>query len=205
MTVRLPPPFKLDPAARQRRGAGSARRWLLLLALLLGAAAGGWWWWRGRDAERRSHAYDRIIAEAARRNRLDPALVKAVVKQESDFRATAVGRIGEIGLMQITPGAIRDWERATGRSVHFRGQAFDPRLNIEIGAWYLGQAMRQWEQHPDQTILALAQYNAGVSRAREWSQGPAAEPLGRIRFRPTRHYIEQILEYQADYEQPPLP
>ena len=200
MPVLLPPPIKRNrPSAAARSGGGAFRR-LLLLALLAGACALVWW---QVGEEWRSRAYDRIIREAAQRHHAPPALVKAVIRKESKFRSWAVGRAGEIGLMQIMPGAVKDWERLTRHQGTTRAQLFDPRLNIEIGTWYLARARIRWQDNPDREVLALAQYNAGIVNAFKWSQLPPPEsgnPLDRIRFPSTRAYIKQILDYQKGYE-----
>ena len=200
--LRTPPMFQHFPPSRSqehRRHAGTGRFMLLLLAV----AGLGWWGWYRWDGDRRSHAYDAIIAEAARRQQISPYLVKAVIRQESNFQRAARGRSGEIGLMQIMPGAIQDWEHATGRNCQSLGMVFDPRLNIEIGTWYLSRAMNQWHDRPDQVILALAQYNAGPGKVQKWVQSQEAvgeNPLDRIRIASTRTYIKNILRYRENYE-----
>ncbi len=147
-------------------------------------------------------AFDEIIADAARRHAVSPHLVKAVIKQESGFRPWQVGRAGEIGLMQLMPGAVQDWERHTGQACRHRGLLFDPRLNIEIGTWYLGRALKRWHDTEDLEILALAQYNAGPSRAIEWNASETAEKgVDRVRFPSTREYITSVLDYYEKYRQ----
>ncbi len=199
MAVTLPPPVKRNRVQPPSSGGVRVGRLLLLLALLAGACYVVWW---QMDEDRRSHAYDRIIAEAAKRHRLPPNLVKAVIRRESKFKTWVVGRAGEVGLMQITPGVVRDWERATGRRCS-DPQLFDPRLNIEIGSWCLARARERWRTNPDREILALAQYNAGGKHATEWSQLPAppsGDPLDRVRFPETRAYIKAVLDYQKQYD-----
>jgi len=167
--------------------------------LLLGALLYGGWLWR--EEYRRSHAYDTLIREAARRYGLPPCLVKGLIRQESRFRADTTGHSGEIGLMQIMPGAIQDWERTTGRRCQSRGAAYDPRLNLEIGCWYLALAMRRWDGRADRWEMALAQYNAGPANAARWGRDDAARSLyERVRFPSTRRYIKNVLEYARNYE-----
>ncbi len=103
--------------------------------------------------------------------------------------------------MQLMGPAVTDWERATGRRCLHPGLLFSPRLNIEIGTWYLARGLRRWEGYRGQTELALAEYNAGPSRARRWApEDPNEEFLPRVRFPGTKSYIVKILKYQAEYE-----
>ncbi len=199
MPVLLPPPIKRNSPYASPRSGGGAFRLLFLLALLAGAC---WLVWWQVDVDRRSHAYDRIILEAAQRHHVPPALVKAVIRTESKFKSWVVGKAGEIGLMQIMPGVVKDWERLTRRQGTTNAQLFDPRLNIEIGTWYLARARSRWQANPDSDVLALAQYNAGIVNAFKWSQLPppdSGNPLDRIRFASTRAYIKQILDYRNGY------
>lgn len=182
---------------------------ILLAAIIVGGLLLYWIWprlierypflrLRLRHDESR---YDEIIWGAAGRHNISPFLVKALIKQESDFTAHAVGKAGERGLMQITPGAVADWERVTGGSCPHPGLLFNPALNIEVGTWYLGRALRRWRKYRNADVLALAEYNAGPSRAKNWApKNPEDDALARIRFPGTHRYIRNILEYKKEYE-----
>ena len=142
-----------------------------------------------------------MIAEASRRNGVSPFLIKAVILQESGFRPLARGTAGEIGLMQLTPAAVTDWERGTGFHLPHRGQIFDARLNIEIGTWYLARGITQWQGTADPIVPALAQYNAGRRNALKWHGGALTGPqLERVRFSSTHTYIKSILNFCHSFE-----
>lgn len=184
------------------------RRWLrqwLVTALLLAALYGVlcWVWWRGPlrrvQAQRQ---LEPLVQQMAQRHGVEPALIKAVIRTESDFRAGIRGAAGEIGLMQITTGAATDWERATGRRYGRPGALFDPALNLEVGVWYLGQALRRWQKHPERDILALAQYNAGPSRATAWASEAPGKVADYIPISSTRRYIDKVLSYRQAYAEP---
>jgi len=156
---------------------------------------------RDRREAKREKAFDGIIAEASIRHHVSPFLVKAVIRKESSFNPQARGAAGEIGLMQITDGAIKEWEKHTGRRAPAAGMFFDPRLNIEVGTWYLGRGLQRWRGYRDCEVLALAQYNAGPTHARRWApDDPREKALDRIRFPMTRDYIGKVLEYRLIYE-----
>ena len=92
---------------------------------------------------------------------LNPRFVQAVIWRESRFNASARGKFGEIGLMQLRMSTVRDWAKAHHRSAPSAETVFDPDVNLHIGIWRLDQALRHWEGYPDQVQLALFEYNAG--------------------------------------------
>lgn len=192
----------LSPLAPDQRRSGAGRHRLarfLYLLVLLGILAGAlhYWW----DRDRQSHRFDRVISEAAARHGISPSLVKAVIRQESDFRPWVTGKVGEIGLMQITTPTVQDWERVTGQRCPTRGMLYEPRLNIEIGTWCLARAWTQWANRPQQTELALAQYNAGRVHALRWAKAAGeSEVLESISFPSTKRYIRSVMKYRQKYE-----
>lgn len=97
--------------------------------------------------------YDEIIARHAARHGVSPALAHAVIRIESNYRANARGRAGEVGLMQIKP--------ATARMMGYSGAAsglYDPETNIRYGMKYLAGAQQLGGGDLCGTIL---RYNAG--------------------------------------------
>ncbi len=177
--------------------------WVSGGALLLGLAAAllavAVRHWRERV---RTHAYDSLIRDASLRHGIAPGLVKAVIWKESRFRPYTVGRAKEVGLMQITSGAVTDWHEWAGGALPSRSQCFDPGLNIEIGSWYLARAMRTWQHYRSADILALAEYNAGGSRARRWAPtNPQVElEVTAVSLSSTRDYIRQVRHKWHEFE-----
>jgi len=100
---------------------------------------------------------DPLIRASAARYQLNPALIKAMIQQESGFKACAVSDRGAIGLMQIMP--------ETAELLKTR-DPFDPEQNIEAGANYLKQMLARFK---GDLRLALAAYNAGPEKV----DGPA--------------------------------
>ena len=196
-----------------------AIRWLiliLLIGLLAAAAVGGWWWLRTPDPmytvyetvfHERFHRYDRLIEEAARRHEVDPMIVKAVAWRESRFRPEKVGGEGERGLMQITDAAAREWAKSEKVASFVPTDLFDPKTNIEAGAWLLARALRRYEGKDDPLPFALAEYNAGRSRVVRWTgertdgHGDSGQPTpgvssqelqAKIDIADTRTYIRTV-------------
>jgi len=130
---------------------------------------------------------------------LNPRFVQAVIWKESRFVATARGKHGEIGLMQLKMDTIRDWAKAHKRSVPSAASVYDPELNLHIGIWRLDQALRHWEGYPEQVQLALFEYNAGrksILRRLAHCGGDIHLLLQTYR---SGSYAAQILDKYAEY------
>ena len=130
------------------------------------------------DSENRPHYSKQDIRRAitfyAKRYRLDPALLRAVIKAESDFRQHVISKKGAIGLMQLTPDTA-----ATLRVAN----VYDSVENIRGGARQLRHLLNLYQ---GDLPLALAAYNAGVQRVKE----------GRVpKIRETRLYVRKVLRY----------
>ncbi|MCI6287209.1 MAG: lytic transglycosylase domain-containing protein [Lentisphaeria bacterium] len=185
--------------SRGTRRSGRKTHFPLLLLIFVFAAAASFFLWRtgefAYDYFTRSSRYDGIIRKAAIRNRIDPALVKAVIWRESRFDRSARGLKGEIGLMQIMPDfAAVDWAKAHRCKVPARGALYDPELNIDIGSWYLARALRRYSRYKDAAALALCEYNAGARRTADWKPADVQTPvLDRITIPSTRSYVNDIL------------
>ena len=154
----------------------------------------------------RFQQYDGLINAVAREHELDPMLIKAVIWRESRFDPQKVGMAGERGLMQVTEKAAREWATESRTDNFDPDQLFDPRINLEAGCWYLQRAIKHWNGETDPIPFALAEYNAGASRAQRWSGGsssvdvPADEFLRRIDFPMTRKYVDTITERYRFYK-----
>ncbi len=146
-------------------GCLNSRKTLLLLALslavVLTAIGSGYVYWRVTR-------FDSLILLTARQYRVDASLVKAIVHEESWFDPNSRGENGEIGLMQISPGAAREYVNYRRDKTGFPPDLFNPRMNLQVGCWYLRQSIDLFKEFPDPIPLAIARYNAGESRVRQW-------------------------------------
>ena len=181
-----------------------------VLLLVLGA-----WLFAGHDENyalqkmlfrARYERYDGWIVQAAQRYGVSPSLVKAVIWRESKFHPEMRGAHGETGLMQITEGAARDWARAEKIETFVPTDLLDPKTNIEVGTWYLANALKRWSGKDDPVPFALAEYNAGRTRVIRWEKnsgrggGFGAEDLHDIMdFPATRSYIRSIVDRYLDF------
>jgi soluble lytic murein transglycosylase len=127
--------------------------------------------------------YGGIVRAHAARNRLDAALVAAVIYQESRFRPHARSKVGAMGLMQIQPATAETIARQTGGTAFRVSDLYDPEVNISYGSWYLRQLI---DKYGDER-LALAAYNAGETTVDRWlreGKGIAAADV--------RGYVESV-------------
>lgn len=173
------------------------------LVLIFAAAGYSLYYYREdvRDLFLDDARYDALIVQAARKYGIDSRLVKAVIYRESRFEPSVRGRAGEIGLMQIMPEtAVKDWARVQNVELPTVGMLYSPQLNIEVGTWYLAKAMAQWRNYKCNVELALCQYNAGESRARNWKPDSYdGEVIDRIKIKSTRSYVEAIMKKYRQY------
>ena len=179
----------------------SLRRWLLLPLWLSMAAAAGWYCYNYRFFAVDDRSFDKEIAAAAAKYDLDPDLVRAVVYEESRFNPREVDNAGEIGLMQIMPKlAAADWAKANKQPLPTRDELFDPELNLEIGCWYLSDSLKRFKDYKYSTELALARYNAGLSKANSWvPKDKNAPAINNITFPGTKKYVTNIMARYQQY------
>jgi soluble lytic murein transglycosylase len=146
-------------------------------------------------------AYWKLIERQARLNNLDPYLVMGLVRQESAFDARALSVANARGLMQVLPEtAARSNRPSRARSAAQR--LYDPTYNVQVGCAYLAALMKDFEGRRD---LALAAYNAGDSRVKEWVRKYTFRDPGMflesIPIPATRTYVELVLRDAEIYRQ----
>ena len=152
------------------------RKLVLVLALAATAAVGLLVWFSPDPVYAaqeifsfgRYSKHDAVISEMAKKHRVDPALVKAMIWRESGFHPDKLGSKGERGLMQVSEAAALDWARVAKIETFVPTDLFEPRTNVDVGAWYLSRALEKWKEKDDPIPFALAEYNAGASRVDRW-------------------------------------
>ena len=155
----------------------------------------GWW-------VRLNHplSYRSEIVGYAHIYHLDPALVAAVIYDESRFRADTRSSAGAIGLMQLLPSTARGIaEHTGGKRFRIPQDLYVPDLNIRYGCWYLHHLEQKYAGRPGVVDLALAAFNAGQSNVDAWIAATAAEKPVRLRFTATRDYVSDVRAAQRLY------
>jgi soluble lytic murein transglycosylase len=149
-----------------------------------------------RDARAYRLAYpvvDQVeLARLARARSIDPALVAAIIRQESSFNPHAVSVAGARGLMQVMPAVGQQIARSLGYPLWDPGLLFDPDANLELGVAHLASSIHQYDDLP----RVLAAYNAGGSRVQRWEKKPGTDDpeifTERISFTETRDYVRIV-------------
>jgi len=134
--------------------------------------------------------YTEIIRGHARNYDLEPALIAAVIYQESRFRPDARSSSGAIGLMQLLPETAKGIALRTGGNRFEVDDLYEPELNIRYGSWYLRHLLDKYRDERN----ALAAYNAGQANVDTWRR----EGRG-IVFEETRDYIRHVTELKRVY------
>jgi len=134
--------------------------------------------------------YETIVRTHARNYDLQPALLAAVIYQESKFRTDARSSSGAIGLMQLLPDTARGIALRTGGTRFQVDDLYDPDINVRYGCWYLRHLLRKYGDEK----TALAAYNAGQRNVDTWLRNGDG-----IRFGETRHYVKRVEELKEIY------
>jgi soluble lytic murein transglycosylase-like protein len=124
-------------------------------------------------------AYDRLIAHSAARQKVNKALVKAIIHAESGFNPYATSDKGACGLMQLMPGTAEKYGVSN---------LYDPEQNIRAGVRHLKYLLRRFRNN---TRLAVAAYNAGEKAVRRYRGIPP--------YTETRRYVTRVLRYKRRY------
>ncbi len=131
---------------------------------------------------------------------VDPLLLAAVMKAESGFNSKAVSVRGARGLMQIMPDTGQWIARQLGEHTFHPDQLFEPETSIKLGAWYISDLKKEFNNDP---VLVLAAYNGGRGNVREWlsnmSLSGGNSNIDQIPFTETRHYVRKVLLYYRIY------
>lgn len=143
--------------------------------------------------------YTSLIRSVSEEAGVDPYLVTALIKAESNFKYDAVSQKGAKGLMQLTDETAFFCAEKIGIEIK-EGDVYNPEVNIKLGVCYLKRTLDLFNSD---TRLAVAAYNAGEGRVREWladvRYSEDGKTLTTVPYEETKNHIEKIEFYQKMY------
>ena len=145
--------------------------------------------------------WEESLRSRSERHGLDPYLVAALIRQESEYDPRARSRAGALGLMQIMPRTGRGLFRRLGIPGFSSRKLINPDVSLRLGTFHLKESLAKFDGEVEK---ALAGYNAGDRRVPQWMQlGPfeeVAEFVETIPFTETRGYVQSVLRNREMYK-----
>jgi soluble lytic murein transglycosylase len=145
--------------------------------------------------------HDDIIRQQAADKDLDPALIAAVIYEESRFR-DQTSHAGARGLMQITPDTASFIARHSGGDLFEQSDLATPQINIAYGSYFLRYLLDHYDGNEGATLAA---YNAGIGNVDKWVAEAGGidsfEVESHVPFPETRAYVENALGTKGDYHE----
>ena len=149
--------------------------------------------------------YAELVNQYAEENDLDPLLVFAIIKAESNFDEDVISNSGAVGLMQLMESTAQEMADDLAIEIPTKESLFDPELNIQIGTYYFAYLLGIYEGN---IYLALTAYNAGIGNVNTWiEEGTIREDgsdIENIPYKETNNYVRKIVRdyriYQDLYE-----
>lgn len=152
-----------------------------------------------------------LLQKEAKNRNVDLFLLQSLIRQESAYYPKAVSRSNALGLMQLIPSTAQEAAEMTGRkNLKVPDDLFDPKLNIELGTFYLSRMIERFNGH---VPLALAAYNAGPTRLKRWMDArssletwsPDSNPeneiwIDELPWSETNFYVKSILKNYIVYK-----
>lgn len=193
-------------AKRRRRKAGRRLKPIIYAALALLIALCGlglWKLWNSDAVQMRfvyMWPYQQEILEYSDKNNIDPFLVAAIIKNESNFEHKAVSGVGAVGLMQIMPDTGRWIAEQMGLENYTDKDLYKTRTNIRMGCWYIGELEHEFQRN---MALVMIAYNAGRGQTKEWMEQNGWDynfnSVEAIPYPDTREYVDKVLRDRDKY------
>lgn len=148
--------------------------------------------------------YEETIREKAAIHELDPMLVAAIIRVETNFRPGAESRKGALGMMQLMPDTA-EWimeQMKIREQWSMEELKYEAEPNITLGTWYLRSLLNQFDNN---LPIAVAAYNAGPGNVSQWLRnevwdGQLETAKQQIPFEETRLYVQRVFHYYEKYK-----
>lgn len=144
--------------------------------------------------------FEDTVRRNAKKRGLDPHLLMALIHQESGFDPNARSPVGASGLMQLMPATGRE----LGGKLHgffTENRLLDPDVNVELGTYYIKKLVDMFNGNYE---LAIAGYNGGPYRIKQWRQKSGRQPLDEfiegLALSETRNYVKRVTILRSSYE-----
>lgn len=189
--------------ARRRKQSRRGKRLIAVIIAFCLLCFGGWKIWNSDAVQMRfvyMWDYQQDIITYSQKNNIDPFLVAAIIKNESNFKHKAVSGVGAVGLMQIMPETGRWIAEQMGLENYKDSDLYLTKTNIRMGCWYVGELDHEFKQN--MTLVMIA-YNAGRGQTREWMQENGwtydFNDVQAIPYADTREYVAKVLHDRDKY------
>lgn len=145
--------------------------------------------------------YEEDILNSAKQYNVSPFLVMAVIRVETKFDPTKISHANAQGIMQITPATVDTVIQQAPFSPAVRDQIGDPKINIQLGTWYLAELIKRFDGNE---VMAVAAYNAGPENVKKWIREKTWDGTLKnaksIPFSETQKYVQKVMGYYGKYK-----
>ena len=141
-----------------------------------------------------SKKYVEFVNQESLCNGVNPNLIFAIIKQESNFNEKAVSKVGAVGLMQLMPQTA-EWVAQQNGLQYIYSKLFEPSFNIKIGTMYFKYLLNKFND----IKFALCAYNAGEGVLEKWLQNKDFS-LDKIPYKETKNFVKSVMFYYEKYE-----
>ncbi len=146
--------------------------------------------------------YSEYVYKYAEEYEVDPLLIFAIIKAESNFNPNVVSKSQAIGLMQLMDTTAGEIAEKLEIPYAKKESLYNPELNIKLGAKYFSNLMKEYN---NKELLALTAYNAGIGNVKKWVEQGIIQQDGsdieNIPFKETNNYVRKIVRDYRIYEE----
>lgn len=192
--------IKKRRAAKKKSG---FPKFILCVISFLLISFAGWKVWNSDFVQMRfvyMWDYQQEIIDYSQKNNIDPFLVAAIIKNESNFKHNAISDAGAIGLMQIMPETGTWIANQMGLAEYKDNDLYVAKTNIRMGCWYVGELEHEFKHN---SALLMIAYNAGRGQTKSWMEKNNWDydfnDLEAIPYTDTREYVSNVLRDREKY------